>query len=456
VLALPDPRLLFIAFFFPPTRASGVYRARAMANHFAAAGWDVTVVTAQREFFRDYLHSYDSTLETTVDPRITVDRVPIRMWHLEPDLRRYGIFRANFPMLAAKWRLAMDQWFFPEPYSPWIPRVVRRCLRLDRDAPFDVVLATGNPYSSFAAARMIARLTRIPYVLDYRDAWTVNQYTLRRPKRQARRRERHERALLRHASLVSFVNPAQRDWHATRYPPVAERMIVVENGWEPELLGNIPAAPAGANRPLVFSYLGTITTYLPLPIFFQGWRLCRQEPALAGSVVRMHGHLGFMRTGVAAVRALLPLSDGVGVEYAGPVPKTEVGRIYAEADVLLLILPGSGMVTGGKVYEYMATGKPIVSVHDPDSSASTTLSGYPLWFPAAAMTPEAIRDAVLRAAAAARYLRPESVAAAKRYAQRYSRDAQLRPFEARLRALARPFVDPSVAALPDHVQVEPR
>ena len=42
---------------------------------------------------------------------------------------------------------------------------------------------------------------------------------------------------------------------------------------------------------------------------------------------------------------------------------------------------------GGKVYEYMATGKPIVSVHEPESSASATLSGYPLWFPVTAMDP---------------------------------------------------------------------
>ena len=60
------------------------------------------------------------------------------------------------------------------------------------------------------------------------------------------------------------------------------------------------------------------------------------------------------------------------------------------------------MVTSGKVYEYMATGKPIVSVHEPESSASATLSGYPLWFPVTAMDPRAVRDALLRAAAAAR------------------------------------------------------
>ena len=31
------PRILYLSFYFPPSRASGVFRARATANHLAAA-----------------------------------------------------------------------------------------------------------------------------------------------------------------------------------------------------------------------------------------------------------------------------------------------------------------------------------------------------------------------------------------------------------------------------------
>jgi glycosyltransferase involved in cell wall biosynthesis len=435
VASVHRPRLLFIAFFFPPTRASGVYRARAIANHFTSAGWDVTVITPPREFFRDYLDSYDATLEPTVDPRVRVERVPFNGWHWEPNLRRYGVLRGNFPTLAAKWRRWSEELLFPELYAPWIPKVVARALKMHRRSPFDVVLATCNPYSSFAAARVIAKLSRVPYAIDFRDSWTVNQYTEEQPSGPARRRKRQERHAVAEASVVSFVNAAQREWHAAQYPESADQMIVVENGWEPELLGDVPAAAASANRPLLFSYVGTMTRYMPLELFFEGWRLARSEPALAGAVARMYGYLGFVRTGTATVRALLPDSATSGVEYRGSVAKAEVARVYAEADVLLLILPGSRMVTSGKVYEYMATGKPIVSVHVPESSASATLSGYPLWFPVTAMDPGAVRDALLRAAAAARDLRHETVVAGKRYAARFTRDAQLQPMEARLRTI---------------------
>ncbi|MCP9967991.1 hypothetical protein [Actinomadura madurae] len=40
------PRLLYLAFYFPPSRASGVYRPRATANRLTELGWDVTVFAA--------------------------------------------------------------------------------------------------------------------------------------------------------------------------------------------------------------------------------------------------------------------------------------------------------------------------------------------------------------------------------------------------------------------------
>jgi hypothetical protein len=64
------PRVLYLSFYFPPSRASGVFRARATANHLAAAGRDVTVLSAPREFFRYYLNGADDpALEATVGPR---------------------------------------------------------------------------------------------------------------------------------------------------------------------------------------------------------------------------------------------------------------------------------------------------------------------------------------------------------------------------------------------------
>src|SRR5690606_9349546 len=81
----------------------------------------------------------------------------------------------------------------------------------------------------------------------------------------------------------------------------------------------------------------------------------------------------------------------------------------------------------GKIFEYMASGLPIVSIHDPRLVVSDILRGYPLWFPARAMTAPDISAALREAAQAAREISVEQRFAAARYASRYERDRILSP-----------------------------
>src|SRR3954463_14050075 len=260
----PRPRVVYVAFYFPPTRASGVYRSRATANHLAAAGWDVTVITPQREFFTDYINSFDPSLEATVRGDVQVDRVrfPGRAW--EPDVRRYSWLRANLPSVSKTLNNKLENALFPEHYSPWIPRVVRRIRQLHARAPVDLVLATGNPFSSFAAAWAVNRLTGVPYVVDYRDSWTLDLFKDEPAYPPGHPAWRWERRILRRASRIAVVNEPLREWHADRYPQDADRMLVVQNGYEPEILGELPPADddsgliEGTQRPLRFRYMGKI------------------------------------------------------------------------------------------------------------------------------------------------------------------------------------------------------
>jgi glycosyltransferase involved in cell wall biosynthesis len=434
------PRLLYVAFYFPPTRASGVHRSLATANHFASRGWDVTVLTVNEEYFRDYVQSWDPSLSERVDRSVRVERVWYPGWRYEPSLRRYGWLRGHFPIVAEKLHARREQRDFPEPYAPWINPAVARARELHAAAPYDLCLATGNPHAAFAVAWHLHADAALPYVIDYRDSWTLNLYDDAPAYPDGHPAWDWERRVLDNASRATFVNEPLREWHMNRYPEVADRMLVVENGWEPSLLGDVlalqPHSFSGkGDRPLQFGYLGTMTERVPLAELFAGWRQARQEPLLADAGVKLFGHLGYFNTSSAILRATMPIDEGIGVSYEGPVAKTDVAAAYDSLDVLVLALAGSKYVTSGKVYEYMATGKPIVSVHVPEAAASDVLRGYPMWFPCADLLAGSIRDALVKAAEAARVATPEDSAACRKYAAAYTREAQLEPFERELRSL---------------------
>jgi glycosyltransferase involved in cell wall biosynthesis len=432
------PRVAYLSFFFPPSRASGVFRARATANHLAEAGWDVTVFTAPREFFvRHLAGAVDDSLEGTVDPRVRVRRAPVRAYGWETDVRRFGVLRRNFPTVCDQAYARLQRTVFPEHYLGWAPGLLAAVLRAHVRAGFDVVLATGNPFVSFPVAWLLGRLLRRPYIVDYRDAWTFNQFTERVRFPEGGRVMGWEARVLRHAAEAAFVNDGMRRWHADRYPFAADRMTVVPNGWDPEVFARAEFRPPPPDRPLRFGYLGTVTSYLPLDVLFAGWRSARAEhPALAGAELNIHGHLGFFPADAAALGERIAAEHASGVRYRGPFGKTEATAVYGDTDALVLCIPGGRYVTSGKVFEYMASGKPIVSVHEPELAATDVLDGYPLWSACERLDADSVARSFVAAAEAARGASRAGYDAAVRHAQRYARTAALAPLERRMRELA--------------------
>ena len=113
-----SPRVLYLSFYFPPSRASGVYRARATANHLAQAGWDVTVFAAPLDFLHEAAGSVDEKLAGTVDERVAVERPWQSLFGWTPDVRRFGRLHRQMPSLTHRLHEASHR-VFPERYNSW-------------------------------------------------------------------------------------------------------------------------------------------------------------------------------------------------------------------------------------------------------------------------------------------------------------------------------------------------
>ena len=396
------PHVLYVAWGFPPCRGGGVYRALATANGFAAQGFRVTVLTADRETFLKYTGA-DTSLEALVDPSIEVVRVPFAWPSLEMDVREWSAFRAFAPRLWRRSRVRRDVRDFPEVgYGPWKAPLTQAATMIHRDDPVDLVVASANPNVDFSVAQHLHETAGVPYVMDYRDAWLLDVFDGHQMHEDGSKVADLERDLIASATEVWFVNTPICAWHQRRYPHVADRMHVVANGYDTE--------------------------------FAAGWSLARgRHPALAGATAEVWGYLGFYATPSPHLVRLVADHADDGLSYAGPLAKQRVKEVYDTFDVALLILGAGLYVTSGKVFEYTASALPIVSVHDPRNAASDVLQGYPLWFPVADLEPETVAAALELAADAALNATDEVRAQCRDFAVQYSRDLQLSP---RIAALA--------------------
>ncbi|GGK67666.1 glycosyltransferase [Ornithinimicrobium pekingense] len=471
------PHVAIVAFYFPPSRASGVYRMLALANYLARQGWDVTVVTVTTDFFERITQSSDPSLLDAVDPRVTVERVPLPMKHLEPELRRFGWFRGNYPELHRRVIRKLTVRLWCDQYGPWVPGVLARLLTVHRRRPVDLTLATGNPYSSYQAVWAMRKATGVPYVLDSRDSWTLNLFTGEKAFRPDHAAHTWERRTFADAELISFVNSPLLDWHRREYPQDAHKMMVVANGYDEhgtsELVPGVASDPAdpdvdvsGSPEPFTadeaadeadpqeatdglptrLGYVGTLTANQPHDLVWEGWRRARSDGRLPHAVVDLYGHLGFFGVS-AAVRDRLPLHDpSQQVVWHGAVEKADIANAYASLDVLIMIVADSPYVTSGKVFEYMSTGKPVLGLYEPDCAVADVLGDYPLLVRAASLDPDDIADAFVEVVALAGTVTAEQRESARAYATRFERTRQLAPLERRMREIVTSRRSPRRAA----------
>jgi glycosyltransferase involved in cell wall biosynthesis len=429
------PHVLYVAWGFPPCRGGGVYRALATANAFAANGFRVTVLTATRETFIHFTGA-DTSLESLVDPRVEIVRIPFSWPNLETDVRQWSALRVMMPRLWRRLRVRLDVRDFPEiGYGPWKRPLEEAAARIHAADPVDLVVASANPNVDFTVADFLHRTAGVPYVMDYRDAWMLDVFDGGLLHEEGSRVAELEKQLIGSAREVWFVNEPIRAWHQTRYPEAASRMHVVSNGYDPEFAPAPRLSTRAERQPLRFGYIGTVSNKVPLAEFAEGWSVAhRRSPDLADATAEIWGYLGFYATPSPHLVRLVADHADEGLSYAGPLPKQRVREVYDTFDVLLLILGAGLYVTSGKVFEYTASALPIVSIHDPRNAASDVLRGYPLWFPVTDLEPDTIAKALEQAAHAALTASDEVRAQCAEFARQYSRDLQLAP---RVESLAR-------------------
>jgi glycosyltransferase involved in cell wall biosynthesis len=225
------PKLLFLAWPFPPLNIIACVRTWNIAKYLARLGWEVTVVTPHPSVWR-YADSPEAT---------------------ELHLRREGIRRI---LTDDRWR-----WLAPESRKCWNQglgwiiggacRLIARRLDIDNGVGWiraaeqacatlipndvDVILATGKPFAAFKLAKRLSERLHKPYVLDYRDPWSGNPHRAR-PARPATVRE--EARLLADCAAATIVSPSWREAMEHRFG-LGPKLHVITNGYDPEELADI-------------------------------------------------------------------------------------------------------------------------------------------------------------------------------------------------------------------------
>lgn len=405
----------------------------ALANALARSGVRVTVLAAARETFLVH-YGADPTLESQIAAGVDVLRIP---WYPEsrwPVVNDWGPVRAADPRRYVADLNKVVPTFPEKVYDTWLPRVTEALESLQERDPLSLLIATGSPYGDLEAAVTVGTAHDIPVVLDDRDSFLADVFT-GEPHPLFEARLPFAQRWFTAAREVWFVNPPIADWHRRRFPQFADRFHVVENGWDPGTVVTeaISPRPGDATR---MGYVGLIPSNFPMETVLAAWEQVRSGADVPPEL-QFTGPLGY-EVDSPKWRRMAELIDAApGVSWRGHLSRSELAGVYSELDALLLAKEGGAMVTGGKTYEYAATGLPIAGLIDPGSDAVRVLAAYPRLHLTESLTVDDAATALAAALHDARTGGSDRCAAAQGVGADLSRQAALAPAVERLAAVAR-------------------
>ena len=371
--------VIMIAYHFPPEGNAGSYRPLRFVRHLTAQDWQPTVITLKTDFYE----RYDPSLLSLVPNDVEVIRVANRDPWQAFQARRGRWVQAKLLNSSAEIGARIQSMhqspvrssirklvhsteaclYHPDTAMAWIQQAVRAAVQLcDRIRP-DVIWATGSPWSSFVVARRVSDRTRIPYVLDFRDSWTMigTEFEARRPAWAKSLDRRILKRLFRTAQgiVLRSATEAECFWRAYYGALEATKIHLIPNGYE----GRVDEFISPDGDRCTILYTGTLSDYRYDTLLQALSSMKKLSPDLASRL-----HFQFVGEGAEAVRkaaADVHLSDMISA--SGPVSQSEILRLSQKAHAFLLLerpatIKGHELLAGAKLFGYLKAGRPIFGV----------------------------------------------------------------------------------------------
>jgi glycosyltransferase involved in cell wall biosynthesis len=348
-------KVLLVTMYFPPAGGGGVQRSLKLAQYLPALGIETHVLAPDDP---KWVHR---------DPEL---RAPTQAWihrarYVGPRARKpaeeiraaQGLERVLVQAQVTARRLLV-----PDASVTWNLTAIPTAIRIARREGIDAVITTSPPGSVHFVGAAVQQATSARWIADLRDPLVAHQHrradTTATRARQAAN-EQVARLVARRADAVSCVSEAIADEVRGLGPRGVVRVIA--NGADFDDFVGLEYRPASRFR---ITHTGSFFGKRDPRPFLQAF-----HDADLDAVARF---VGDFRSADREWADSLDLGDRLElVEY---LPRAESLRYQRDSEALLLLVPDAGGrgrgVLSGKVFEYLAAGRPILAVVPPDGAAA--------------------------------------------------------------------------------------
>lgn len=380
-------RVLIITYYWPPSGGSGVQRWLKMSKYLPENGWQPVIYTAEDAEYP----VEDASLEQDVTPEAEVIRRPI----VEPytfykrflGMKKGEKVKAGFINEGVKksgWKENLSVWlrgnlFIPDARCWWIKPSVRFLKKYLKEHPVDAMVSTGPPHSMHLIARMLHKKLNIPWIADFRDPWTdIDFYKdLKLTRCADKKHHRLEHQVLTEATKVVTVG-----WDCARglENHGANDVAVITNGYDDlgktgVQTGDNPSIREHGTSPFTMAHIGIVganrnpeTLWAAIADIVETFPETSPQQSIK---IRLIGQVDN-----SVLESIKRHNIEKYVEIMPYIPHNQVIDEQQKSDVLLLFVnntPNAKGILTGKIFEYMASGRPILSIGPVDGDSARIL-----------------------------------------------------------------------------------
>lgn len=367
-------KVLIVTYYWPPGSGAGVQRWLKFSKYLSLSGWEPVILTVDPAYAT--YPATDNSLTSEVPPGLKVYRTKATDY-----FRLYGKDKSKIPSagfavnenkrLSGKIsRFIRGNFFIPDPRKGWNRYAFKEACKLIENESISYVITTSPPHSTqLIGLRLKKKYPYLKWIADLRDPWTdIYYYNEFCPTFLSRRIDSgYERSVLNSADRIITVGQSLKKLFASKIRGINDKIEVIFNGYDAEDF-NVPEV----SKPDVFtiSYTGTLSGAYPVNGFLRALSSLKDKGGdfrlrFTGAVSKEQKELICSSTGNSAVE-FNPFAD-----------HSKAIRNMLGSSCLLLIIPdhrSNTSIITGKLFEYLATGLPVICLGPPDGDAAEIIN----------------------------------------------------------------------------------
>ena len=365
----PKLKLLIVSYLFPPNGGIAVQRALSLAKYLPPNGFEVHILKARNAASP----ADDPGLLQHIPPSVRVHDAftPEIPFHLRQRIWKF-MSRPGKPPAGPSaesggegsrsgWKALFSRVarriFCPEPEILWVPFAVRQARKIVRRYAIDAVLITAPPFSAFVAGTKLKR--EFPYlklIADFRDEWLsfyLKDFDFQNSPHTRRRAEEIERETVEQSDLVVAVTESSLQEIRNRYPDQPDaKFVCVPNGYDPEVVSPFPPRRRTDDK-VVVTHMGTVYKTASPQYYLDALDALPEE-------IRSRFQTRFIGRISEDLREILQNRKSE-IQILGFMAQKQALEHVAETDYLLLTMTND-ISLPGKLFEYLAMGRPILAL----------------------------------------------------------------------------------------------